>query len=238
MRLQHVVADLNHIAVEKFYEVLAAHIKGAVSSVVVLVHLHAARAEELWDVSVAEESVRDLETSSTTESSQNVTEADNGITNYSVVIAKHLLGDRVDGKYLTWADAGAHELDTLTMEEFVHLFDFFTGTKDALVTPEVLKVITADPFACSLVFIGQSCLEAMVKRQMFLKLLPRNKSVIEQLELVLFFLKQVLKYHGSLRWSLRDQVEAHMVIIRARILVPEALLLTHRIDVAQGLAAR
>ena len=108
MCLEHVVTNLDHITVEKLNEVLSTYIKGAMSCVIVLVHVHATCTEELWDVSVTEEGVSHLETPSTTECSQNVTEADNGIANYSVVITEHLLGDRVDGEYLTWTDAGAH----------------------------------------------------------------------------------------------------------------------------------
>lgn len=72
---------------------------------------------------------------------------------------------------------------------------------------------------------------------MLLELVPRHHGVAEELELVLFLLEQVLEDHSSLRRGLRNQVESHVVVVGASVLIAEALFLAKGIDVAEGLAA-
>ena len=64
-----------------------------------------------------------------------------------------------------------------------------------------------------------------------------DQRVSEEFELVLFSFKKILKYHGTLSRVLRDQIEAHIVVIGTGIFVAEAFFLAQGIDVAQGLAA-
>ena len=58
--------------------------------------------------------------------------------NHTVVIAQHSRRDGRDWHDIAWADLGILDLNAVTKEEFVHFFDLFTGTKDALMTPVVL----------------------------------------------------------------------------------------------------
>jgi len=50
----------------------------------------------------------------------------------------------------------------------MHLLYFFTGTKDAFVPPEILQIVTANPFAGALEFIRQSRHETMFFWQVLL----------------------------------------------------------------------
>ena len=59
----------------------------AVTFTIVLVHLHAARAEQLWDVIVTEEGRGNFETSSTAKGSLDVIEAEDRVTDNAMVIA-------------------------------------------------------------------------------------------------------------------------------------------------------
>ena len=106
------------------------------------------------DIVVTEESLSNLKASSTTESSENITFANDCISDHSVIISEHLMCDRVQWKYLAWADACSHDVYAVAEEEFVYFFYLFTYAEDALVSPVVLKIITADPFASSLPLIG------------------------------------------------------------------------------------
>ena len=97
--LEHVaaIADVDDIAVEEADKVLSAHVKHVVARAIMLVHLHAAGAEQLWNVVFAEESRTHLEAPAAPEGPEDVTDADHRVTNHAMVITEHLMGDVVDG---------------------------------------------------------------------------------------------------------------------------------------------
>ena len=202
-----------------------------------LVYLHAAGPEKLSDVVLAEEGRCYLEATAAAESSGDVTVANDSVANDAVVIAKHLWCDLAEFKDLTGADLSLVNVNTATKEEFVHLFDFLAGAEDALVSPKVFEVVSADPLTSALVLVGQGRLEAMLFGEMRLKLALGYQGVSEKLELVLLYFEEVLKNHAALSRALSHQVEAHVVIVGACVLVSEALFLAECVDVAQCLAA-
>ena len=164
--LEHRVACLDHVAVEQVHEVLTADIVDSVANVLVmLMDLHATSGEQVWDVILTEESLCDLEASSTTEGSEDVTDTNDSMSDHTMVITKHSRSDGIDWHDLAWADLGILHVDAVTQEELVHLLDFLAGAKDALMAPVVLQVISADPLARVLVLVGQSSLEAIVQWQ-------------------------------------------------------------------------
>lgn len=65
MSLQHVlIFNIHDVSVEQVDKVLTAHIEDVVTvALKVLVNLHAARPEELWDIIVTEESLGDFKAS-------------------------------------------------------------------------------------------------------------------------------------------------------------------------------
>ena len=66
----------------------------------------------------------------------------------------------------------------------MHLFDLFARTKDALIPPEILQVIPADPLASALVLICHGSHEAVLLWQVILELLLSNQRVVKKLEFV------------------------------------------------------
>ena len=180
-----------------------------------LVYLHAAGPEELSDVVFAEEGRRYLETAAAAESSGDVTDSNDGITDDTVVVAKHLRCNLAEFKDLTRANLSLVNVNTATKEEFVHLFDFLAGAEDTLVSPEVFEVVSTDPLTSALVLVGQGRLEAVLFWEMCLKLAPGYQGVSEKLKLVLLNFEEVLKNHSALSRALSHQVEAHLVVVGA-----------------------
>lgn len=158
--LEHVIVDVDHVAVHDTHEVLSAHIEDVVACGVVLVHLHAASLEQIGDVVLTEECRCYFEASSTAESSRNIVNSNDGVTDDYMVLSEHLRGDVVKMDDLTWADLGLKDVDAGSKEELVHLLDLLTSSKNALVPPEVLEVISADPFTRALVLVSKGRHEA------------------------------------------------------------------------------
>ena len=138
MSLEDVVFNSDDISVQQANEIFSANVEHIVTRLIVLVHLHAACAEQIGDIIFAEESLRNFEATSTSKCPKNVTDTDDSITNHVMVRTEHLWSDLVEGHDLAWADLSLVNVNALPKEEPVHLFDLFTCSKDALVTPEVL----------------------------------------------------------------------------------------------------
>ena len=119
----------------------------------------------------------------------------------------------------------------------MHLFDLLARTEDALIPPEILQVVPADPLARALELIGHGSHETVLLWQVVLELLPSNQGVAKEFELVFLRLEEILEHHCALSWSAGDQIETHVIVIGARILVAEALFLLECVDVAQLLSA-
>mmetsp|Transcript_31292 Transcript_31292/g.38706 ORF Transcript_31292/g.38706 Transcript_31292/m.38706 type:complete len:220 (-) Transcript_31292:260-919(-) len=161
MSLEHVTIHADHVAVHQAHEVLTAHIKHVVTRVVMLMHLHAASTEEGRDVVLAEERRSYFEAATTTECTIDVIFADNGIADHMVVLPEHLLRNVIEWVDLAWADLRVVELDAVAQEQLVQFFNFGAGTEEALVSPEVLEVITAHPLIDFLIQVSQRCLETV-----------------------------------------------------------------------------
>ena len=67
--------------------------------------------------------------------------------------------------------------------------------------------------------------------------MPSNQGVAKEFELVFLRFEEILEHHCALSWSAGDQIEAHVIVIGARILIDEALFLLKCVDVAQFLSA-
>lgn len=123
--------------------------------------LHAASAEQLGDVVLAEERLSDLEASTTSESSMNVTHTDDRIANHVMVTTEHSLSDLGQWHHLARAYLCIIQINTLTKEESMHLLNLSARAEDALVPPKVFQIVTTYPLICSLELVCHSRHEAM-----------------------------------------------------------------------------
>ena len=87
MSLKNVILNSHNVAVQQANKVFPANIENIVARSVMLVHLHAACAEQFRDVIFAEECRTDFEATSASESSVNVTGSNDGITDHMMVPA-------------------------------------------------------------------------------------------------------------------------------------------------------
>ena len=81
------------------------------------------------------------------------------------------------------------QLNTMAKEKLVELFNFSASSKQTLVAPEMLQIVTADPFTSFLVQISKSRLETVPMRQVAFQLLASNQGVAKKLELVFLYFK-------------------------------------------------
>ncbi len=156
--------DTDDITVQESYKVLTANIEDAVPSVIMLVHLHATSAEQLRDIIVTEECRAYFEAATATESPVDIVLANDCVADNMVVIAEHSFCNLLQRHHSTWANLSIVDLDTVSKEKLVHLFDFSASAKNALIAPVVFKIIAANPLACFLLQVSQGCLEAMSVR--------------------------------------------------------------------------
>jgi len=163
--LEHVAPNFDDIAVEEVHKVFTADVENVVASLVVLVHLHAASTEEFWDVIIAEESRGNFEATTTTESPINVIGANDGVTNDVMVTAEHLRRQLIHRVDLARADLCVINFYAMAKEQLVELLNLSACTKQALVAPEVLKIIATDPLASFLVQVSKRGFEAMPVRK-------------------------------------------------------------------------
>ncbi len=177
--------DTDDIAVQESHKVLATNIEDAVSSLIMLVHLHAASTEQLGDIIVAEESRAYFEAATAAESPVDIILANDCVTDNMVVDTEHAFCNLVQRHHSTWADLSIVDLNTVSKEKLVHLFNFSASTKDALIAPVVFEIIAANPLTCFLLQVSQGCLEAMSARESILHLISSHKSISKQLQLVL-----------------------------------------------------
>ena len=77
----------------------------------------------------------------------------------------------------------------MAKEKLVELFNFSASSKQTLVAPEMLQIVTADPFTSFLVQISKSRLETVPMRQVAFQLLASNQGVSKKLELVFLYFK-------------------------------------------------
>ena len=144
-----------------------------------LVHLHAASAEQFFNVVFTEERGAYLEASASTECPVNVVNANDCVSNDMVIVSKHAFRDLVHWHDLAWANLGVVHLNAVAQEELVHLFDVCAGAKDAFVAPVVLQVVATNPLTSLLIHVCQSGLEAVGVRQGFFKLSFRYQRIAE-----------------------------------------------------------
>ena len=90
MSLKNVIFNSHNVAVQQANKVFPANIEDVVARSVMLVHLHAACAEQFRDVILAEECRSDFEATTASESSVNITGSNDGITNHVMVPTQHL----------------------------------------------------------------------------------------------------------------------------------------------------
>ncbi len=156
--------DTDDIAVQESHKVLTTNIEDTVSSVIMLVHLHATSAEQLWDIIIAEESRAYFEAAAATESPIDIILADDCVADNMMVGTEHSFSDLLKRHHSTWANLSIVDLNAVSKEQLVHLFDLCASTKNALIAPVVLKIIATNPLACFLLQVSQGCLETMSVR--------------------------------------------------------------------------
>lgn len=155
------LVNIDQLTVHQAHEVIAANVEHVVASLVMLVNLHAAGLEQVRDVVLAEVGLRYLKTSASAESSSEVRDADDCVTEDAVVVTKHLRRDLAEFIDLAGANFCVVNVNTAAKEEFVHLLDLLAGAEDTFVPPEVLEVVSANPLTCALVFVSHGRLEAV-----------------------------------------------------------------------------
>jgi len=157
--------------------------------------------------------VSSFKASATTESTHNIAHTENHVAKDAVIWADVMVRKCVDVHCLLWAYDTLVNLHALSEEELVKFINVITGTEHAFVTPEMLKVITADPLPDVLVLVPQVCLEACASRKTSSKLGSCNHSVTKELKLILFLLEQVLQHHSSILLVLRNNIESHIICV-------------------------
>lgn len=86
--------------------------------------------------------------------------AEDYVSEDAVLCADLVSAERVNVNWLLWAHNTIIDFNALTEEELVEFFDIITCAEDALVVPEVLEVITANPLLNVLMSISKVSLEA------------------------------------------------------------------------------
>ena len=135
------------------------------ASVAVRVNMSTSGSHDGWDIVLADESGSCFEASSSTESVQDVVDAEDHISEDAVLCADLMRSERVNVNWLLWAHNTVVDFNTLTKEELVEFFNIIASTEDALVVPEVLEVIAANPLLNVLMSISQMSLEASTSWQ-------------------------------------------------------------------------
>ena len=115
---------------------------------------------DAWDIVLTDESSSCLEASAATERMDDVVDAENHVTKHAVLWPDLVVCQSVDVNWLLWAHDAVVDFDALAEEELVKFLYILANTEDALVVPEVLEVITANPFPHVLVRVLQMSLEA------------------------------------------------------------------------------
>lgn len=120
MSLEHVlIVNVDNISMEEVNKIFPADIEDVMAIRLMLVDLHAAGAQQLRDVIIAEESLCYFEASTSPESSLNVVNANDCVSYHCMLLAKHRCCELVDGKDFTRADSCLINFDTLAKEELV-----------------------------------------------------------------------------------------------------------------------
>jgi len=158
--LHEVSLHVQNIAVEKSYEVSVADLENGVASVAVCVDMSTPSSHDGWDIVLADESSSCLEASSPTERVKDIVYAEDYVSEDAVLCADLVSAERVNVNWLLWAHNTIIDFNALTEEELVEFFDIITCAEDALVVPEVLEVITANPLLNVLMSISKVSLEA------------------------------------------------------------------------------
>jgi hypothetical protein len=151
---------VQNVTVEKSYEVGVADLEDAVASVAVRVNMSTSSSHDGWDIVLADESSSCFEASSSTESVQDVVDAEDHISEDAMLCADLMRSESVNVNWLLWAHNTVVDFNALTEEELMEFFNIITSTEDALVVPEVLEVIAANPLLNVLMSISQVGLEA------------------------------------------------------------------------------
>ena len=229
---------IENISVDESYEICIANFEYVVPCLVVLMDVDTACSHDGWDIVLTNEGVPSLEAPASAECVHYVIHTQDDVSKNAIFRANVHVRQFVDVDWLLRAQDRVVHVHALTQEQFVQLLNVVACSEHALVVPEVIQVVPAHPVHHVLVLIVEVNFEAVSRGKPNFKLLPGDECVREDLDLVFFFLKQVLQDHGSVGLVLGHQVEAHLVGVFGRVLVSEAFLLTQRVDVAQSLAAR
>ena len=135
------------------------------ASVAVRVNMSTSGSHDGRDIVLADESGSCFEASSSTESVQDVVDAEDHISEDAVLCADLVRSESVNVNWLLWAHNTVVDFNTLTKEELMEFFNIIASTEDALVVPEVLEVIAANPLLNVLMSISQMSLEASTSWQ-------------------------------------------------------------------------
>ena len=128
---------------------------------VVLVHIDAASAHNSWDVVFTNESVPCFKAPATTERVHYVINAQDHVAEDSILGADVHVRQFVDVDCFLGAQDRVVHVYALTQEQFVQLFDVVACPKHALVVPEVVEIVPADPVHHVLVLIVKVNFEAV-----------------------------------------------------------------------------
>ena len=152
------------------------------------VHVSASSSHNAWDIVLTDESSACLEASASTECMDDIVDAEDHVAEHAMLRADLVVCQGVDVNWLLWAHDAIVDFDALAEEELVKFLDILANTEDALVVPEVLEVVAADPFPQVLVRVLQMSLEACATGQTRSELLPCDESVAKELHLLLLCL--------------------------------------------------
>ena len=230
--------NIENISINQSYEICVANLENIVASLVVLMDINTSSSHNSWDVIFTNESVACLKASSSSECMHYIVNTQDHITKDAVFWAHVDVSEFMDVDSFLWAQDWVVHINTLSKEKLMEFFHVVASSKHALVVPEVVEIIAADPLHHILVIIIKMDLETIAWRKASSKLLFSDKGVSKDLELIFFFLKQVLKDHCSVGLVFGDKIEAHFISVLCWVFIAEAFFLTESIDIAESLTAR
>ena len=161
--LHQVALNTEHLAVEKSYEVGVADLEDVVTRVIVDMDIGTSSPHDCWNIVLTDKSVSSFEAPTSTEGVHNIVNTENHVAKDAMLWPDIMFSQSVDVHCLLWADNAVVDLYALSKEELVKFINFIADTEHALVIPEMIEVITANPFPYVLVLIPQVCLEARAR---------------------------------------------------------------------------
>ena len=114
-----------------------------------------------WDIIFTDKSVSCLEASASTERMHNVIDAQNYIAKDTVLRPHIYFREGMNVDCFLWAQHGVVHMHTLAQEKFVEFLNIITSSKHALMIPEMVEIITANPVKHALMIVIEVNLETM-----------------------------------------------------------------------------